>query len=132
MESLPLYLALNGAAALTVGLVAGLLLYRANLINGNVPGWHLLHSGGSARGILLIALAGMVRLLVLPPWQLAALVWLMVFFVWTSVFAMFIVATSGERGFGWNGSIANKLAYILYVVGTVAVFPAVFLLLNAL
>lgn len=127
MENLALHLAFHGALVLTVILVAGLFLYRAILRKGNVAGWHLLHAGGSGRGILLIALAGMIHLLVLPPLLLSAFVWLMVFFVWTSVLAMILVAITGEQGFGWSGSAANKTAYGLYVAGTVAVFPAAFL-----
>jgi hypothetical protein len=45
---------------------------------------------------------------------------------------MIIVAITGERGFGWFGSNANKLAYGLYAAGTVAVFPAFLLLIYGL
>jgi hypothetical protein len=45
---------------------------------------------------------------------------------------MIIVAVTGERGFGWNGTIANKVAYGLYLVGVVAVFPAALLLIFGL
>jgi hypothetical protein len=132
MDSLAIHLALHGALVLTVALVAGLLLYRSILRNGNVAGWHLLHSGGSGRGVLLIALAGMFQLIALPPSLLSALAWLMVFFVWTSVLAMSIVAVSGEHGFDWSGPASNKIAYGLYAVGVAAVFPAVLLLITGL
>jgi hypothetical protein len=132
METLAVHLAFHGAIVLAVILVAGLLLYRAILRKGNVAGWHLLHAGGSGRAILLIALGGMLHLLALPPLLLSAFVWLMIFFVWTSVLAMLLVAISGERGFGWNGSATNKTAYGLYVVGTAAVFPAAVLFIAGL
>jgi hypothetical protein len=41
MENLAVHLALHGALVLAVILVAGLLLYRAILRDGNVPGWQL-------------------------------------------------------------------------------------------
>ena len=132
MENLAVHLALHGALVLGVILVAGLFLYRAILRRGNAPGWHLLHSGGSGRAVLLLALAGALRWIALPAWQLALFAWLMIFFVWTSVLAMLIVAATGQHGFGWSGPASNKVAFGLYVVGTVAVFPAVFLLVAGL
>ena len=132
MEHLAVRLALHGALVLGVILVAGLLLYRAILRDGHVPGWHLLHSGGSGRAVLLLALAGALRWIALPAWQLTLFVWLMIFFVWTSVLAMLIVAATGQHGFGWRGPVSNKVAFGLYAVGTVAVFPAAFLLIAGL
>jgi hypothetical protein len=132
MEHLAVHLALHGALVLAVILVAGLFLYRAILRDGNVPGWHLLHSGGSGRAVLLLALAGALRWIALPDWQLTLFVWLTILFVWTSVLAMLIVAATGQRGFGWRGPFSNKVAFGLYVVGTVAVFPAAFLLVAGL
>ena len=132
MDKLAIHLALHGALVLTVSVFGGLLLHRAILKNKNVAGWHLLHAGGSARGILLIALAAIIHLPALPFWQLSTLTWLIIFFVWTSTLAMIIVALSGERGFGWFGSNTNKLIYILYVLGAIAVFPACMLLILGL
>ena len=132
MDTLAIYLALHGVAVLIVSVFGGLVLHRAILKNKNEAGWHLLHAGGSARGILLIALAAIIHLLALPFWQLSTLVWLMIFFTWTSMLAMIMVAVSGERGFGWFGSKSNKLIYVLYVLGAIAVFPACFLLIFGL
>jgi hypothetical protein len=132
MERLAIQLALHGAAILAVSLVAGLLLYRAILADGPVSKWHLAHSGGSGRGVLLIALAAAIHLTALPLWQVSVFVWLIVFFAWTSTLAMIIAAASGERGLGWRGSSINRLVYGLYFVGTVAVFPAAGILIVGL
>ena len=136
MDKLAIHLALHGAVVLTVSLFGGLFLYRAILKNKNEAAWHLVHSGGSARGIMLIALAAIIHLPALPLWQLSTLAWLMIFFTWASMLAMITTAVSGERGFGFFGSNTNKLVYILYVLGAIAVFPAclllIFGLLNAL
>lgn len=123
IEELKVILALNGVGVIIVSLVGGLLLYRAILKDGNATDWHLLHAGGSARGIMLLALAGMIHLPALSFWQLWTANWLIIFFVWTSTLAMILRAITGERGFGLSGSTANKLIYILYAAGTAAVFP---------
>ncbi len=123
MDKLAIVLALNGAAVLLVSLVAGLFLYRAILNNDREHGWHLLHAGGSGRGIMLLALAPVCRWVALPEWLLWTTAALIVIFAWTSTLAMILVALTGQRGFGWSGSSANRCAYALYAVGAVAVFP---------
>lgn len=132
MVKLAVFLALNGAVVLTIGIVGGLFLYRAILRKGNEAAWHLVHSGVSGRGVMLIALAAIIHLPVLPMLLLSALVWLVIIFTWTSTLAMFLVAVSGERGFRYNGSLTNRLVYILYVIGTIAIFPACLLLIVGL
>jgi len=123
MEKLAIHLALNGAAILTVSLVAGLFLYRSILGDKNVADWHLLHAGGSARGIMLMALAATIHLAALPEWQLWTAAWFIIFFAWASTLAMLLRAITGEAGFGYSGSIANKVTFVLYASGTATVFP---------
>lgn len=136
MDNLAIQLALHGSIVLVVSLISGLFLYADILKNKNKAAWHLSHAGGSARGIMLIALAAVIHLPDLPLWQVSTLVWLIIFFTWTSTLAMIIAAVSGERGLGFSGSITNKVVYVLYGVGVIAVFPAflllIFGLLNAL
>jgi len=130
MESLAPFLAMHGVLVLVVGFVAGLLLHRRIRLDAdNSPAWHLAHAGVSGRGVLLIALAGAVRWLHLPDAYVAACVWLMLFFVWTSVAAMVVAAATGTRGLTWSGSFLNRLVFALYVVGAIAVFPAAILLI---
>jgi len=132
MNQLAIHLALHGAIVLTVSIVAGLLLYGAILKSKDEAAWHLVHAGGTVRGVMLIALAAIIHLPVLPAWQLATTVWLIIFFVWTSMLAMIIAAISGDRGLGLSGSIANKLVYVLYGLGTIAIFPGCLLLILGL
>ena len=132
MNQLAIHLALHGAIVLTVSIVAGLLLYGAILKSKNEAAWHLVHAGGTVRGVMLIALAAIIHLPVLPFWQLSTAVWLIIFFVWTSMLAMIIAAISGDRGLGLSGSIANKLVYVLYGLGTIAIFPGCLLLILGL
>lgn len=132
VEALRLHLALHGLAVLTVSVVAGLILWRVLSRERNGADWHLVHASGSARGVLLIAMAAIVHLPALPPWLLAAVSWQLIFFVWTSLAAMIIRALSGERGFHANGSFANRSVFALYVAGTIALVPACVTLLAGL
>lgn len=133
MDKLAVYLALNGALVLTLSLLAGLALYGSILRQKHhVAAWHLVHAGGSGRGVMLLALAAIIHLPVLPPWQLTALAWLAIVFVWASMLAMILAALSGERGFGLSGSAMNRLIYVLYALGVVAIFPACLLLIYGL
>jgi hypothetical protein len=60
----------------------------------------------------------------LPLWELSIVAWLLIFFSRTSVFAMVIAAASSQRGLGFSGSNTNKVVFVPYLVGGVAVFPA--------
>lgn len=132
MDKLAIHLALHGALVITVSVLGGVVLYRSILRETNVADWHLLHAGGSARGIMLIALAAIIHLPALPPWQLTTLVWFIIYFVWTSTLAMLIRAITGEPGFEFSGSNTNKLVFLLYASGTVALFPGLFFLIVGL
>ena len=98
MDKLIVILALNGALVLTLSMVAGLFLYLAIKDDKEQAAWHLLHAGGTGRGVMLLALAAIIDYPALPLWQSASIAWLVIFFVWTSMFAMGIRALCGERG----------------------------------
>jgi len=132
MDTLATLLALHGAAILTISLFAGLFLYRTILGKGAEHDWHLLHAGGSGRGLMLFALAATIHLPALPAWLTWILAWLVILFAWASTLAMIITAVTGERGFGWSGTVTNRLTFGLYVIGTVAVFPAFLVLMIGL
>ena len=132
VDKLAIHLALHGAVVLVVSLCAGLMTYRAILNEERAAAWHLAHAGGTARGVMLIALAAIVRLPALPLWELSLVAWLLIFFTWTSVFAMVIAAATGQRGLRFSGSGTNKLVFVLYLVGGVAVFPASVVLIAGL
>jgi len=124
METLAIVLALNGAVIITGALVGGLLLWRsARDEHPRVLDWHLFHASVSARGIMLLALAATIHLAALPAWQLWAAAWLIIVFVWTSTAAMLLRAITGGKGFRFSGPVANKLTFLLYVLGSAAVFP---------
>lgn len=132
MGNLAIHLVLHGAMVLTVSLCGGLLLYRVLLKDKNPATWHLVHAGGTVRGVLLIALAAIIQLLALPLSQVSLFVWLMIISIWASMVAMILAAVSGERGLRLSGTITNKLVYLFYAVHIVTIFPALFLLIYGL
>lgn len=132
MDRLTIHLALNGAAILLVSLVGGLLLYRAILKQGRIADWHLVHAGGSARGVMLIALAATLHLPALTSWQLSMVSWFIIFFAWTSTLAMFLRAGTGELGFEFSGTVINRLIFLLYALGALTVFPGLALFIYGL
>jgi hypothetical protein len=82
MERLPVHLALHGGLVLVLSLVAGLLLHRSiRLGQPGVEAWHLAHAGDSARGVMLLAMAGAWRWLELPAGPRGILAGLLRFFV---------------------------------------------------
>ena len=129
MERLVLVLALNGALTLMASMAAGMMLYLAILRGREQPAWHLLHAGGTGRGVMLLALAALLEYASLPPALLEAAVWMIVFFVWTSMLAMATRALSGERGLRLEGGFANRLVWVSYALGSVTVFPGFALLI---
>ncbi len=122
MNKLSLLLALNGTIVLFVTMASGLWLSRAIIRDRPTNDWHLLHAGGTSRGIMLIALAATIHLPSLPSWQSWWAAGLIIVFVWTSILAMLVRAVTGESGFGFSGSIANKIVFLMYAIGTLAVF----------
>ncbi len=124
MQNLPVILALNGAAVLFISMLAGMFLYLAIVHAREQAAWHLLHAGGSGRGVMLLALAALVEYPALPPWLTTIVVWLIIFFVWTSMLAMSIRAVFGDRGLRFEGGFANRLVWVSYGAGALAVFPA--------
>ena len=132
MDQLVIVLALNGALVLMLSLFAGLFLYLAILNDRDPAAWHLLHAGGTGRGVMLLALAALIQYPVLPFWLASTAAWLIIFFVWTSMLAMGIRAIWGDRGLRLEGSFANRLVYISYALGTVTVFPGFALLIYGL
>ncbi len=132
MQQLAIFLALNGAMVLFISMVAGMCLYLAILGERDQAAWHLLHAGGSGRGVMLLALAALVDYPALPPWLLSLTAGLIVFFVWTSMLAMGIRAVLGDRGLRFEGGFANRLVWVSYGLGTIAIFPAFAILIYGL
>ena len=120
MDVLALLLALNGVAVLLYSSMVGLVLAR-NLHRGATSEhWHLLHAGGTSRGVMLLALAATIRLARLPETHLFLASGLIVFFVWTSVLAMTLRGLTGEKGFHPGGPLSSRAVFLLYAGGTLA------------
>jgi hypothetical protein len=132
MGPLTIHLVLHGVLVLLVSVLAGVFLWRVILKSDNEGPWHLIHAGGSVRGVLLIALGGVIQFLPLSPSLLTTFVWLMIVSIWASMFAMLIAAITGDRGLQNRGSNTNRLVYLLYGIHAVTLFPAFFILIYGL
>ena len=128
MDALRCFLAWNGVLVVFLAAAAGLVLYLNLIRNRDPHDWHVLHAGGTARGIMLIGLGGVIHLAALDPSQAAVAVGLVVVFVWASTLAMLLRALSGAEGFHFSGSFTNRLAFALYAIGAVSLFPGLALL----
>ncbi len=128
MDALPAFLALNGVLIVGVSSIAGLLLYKTLLAAEDPHDWHLLHAGGSARGVLLIALGGTIHLAHLSPGAMTLGAGLITLFVWVSTIAMALRGLYGQTGFSFKGALANRLGFVLYAVGVISVFPGLAIL----
>lgn len=123
LPNLDILLAFNGVVILFISLLAGLLLYRTLLRKEDPHDWHLLHAGGSGRGVMLIGLAAVIDLASLPAWLSWWASIAVIFFAWASTLAMVITGFTGEHGFRQQGPLVNQAAHALYVAGAAAVFP---------
>lgn len=132
MDQLVIILALNGALVLVISMIAGLFLYLSILNDRDPAAWHLLHAGGTGRGVMLLALAALIEIPALSDQLAAVSAWLIIVFVWTSMLAMGIRAISGDRGLRFDGPFANRLVYVSYGLGILAVFPGFALLIYGL
>ena len=120
MQNLSAFLAFNGAAVLLFSSLVGFALARSLHRGAVSEHWHLLHAGGTSRGVMLLALSAAIPFADLSASSLAWASGLVVLFAWTSVFAMFIRGMTGERGFHPRGSPANRAVFWLYAIGAVS------------
>ena len=82
--------------------------------------WRVVHAGGCMGGVMLLAVASVLRLVALPMWGQALLVALLGGGTYGLVAGMVIAAWTGERGLARGGSRANRVVHVLYLLGTVA------------
>ena len=128
MQTMAAFLALNGVLVVIVSSAAGILLYL-NLVRGEDPhDWHLLHAGGTARGVFLIGLGGTINITGLQDSVALLSAGLVVVFVWASTIAMVLRGITGETGFGLSGGSTNRIGFILYGIGVLSLFPGLIIL----
>jgi hypothetical protein len=121
-------IALHGLAVLFVGLLCGA-PYGAAIVGawGDEPvrAWKLAHMEGVQNGILLLALAGVSRWMVLGARQEAIVVWGAILAGWGNVLGAALGAITGQRGLAPEGPLANWLVFIAFMFGMWGVLIAV-------
>jgi hypothetical protein len=132
MEQLVIHSAVHGAVILMVGLVSGLPFARAIRSDHRVVAWRVVHSGGCMGGVMLLAVAGILKLVALPPWAVTLLIALLIAGTYLLVIGMVIGALTGDRGINAGGSPWNRTVHWLYGIGTVLALGGAILLLAGL
>jgi len=121
-------LALHGLAVLFLGLLGGA-PYGAAIVGGwgdePVRAWKLAHMEGVQNGILLLALAGAGRWMVLTARQEALAVWGATLAAWGNVIGATLGALTGARGLAPEGPLANWLVFVAFMFGMWGVLIAV-------
>ena len=111
---------LHGAVVLFVGLLCGAPMGSAiarNKPEPTVRGWRVAHSSLVAGGILLLAIAGVVSRLALPPAALVALVASFIAGSYAFCISLPLGAHLGVRGLSRDGSVLGGFVYVTNIVG---------------
>jgi hypothetical protein len=121
-------LTFHGLAVLFLGLVAGA-PYGAAIVGGwgdePVRAWKLAHMEGVQNGILLVALAGVSRFVVLGARAESVVVWGAALAAWGNVVGATLGALTGYRGLAPEGPLANWLVFVAFMFGMWGVLIAV-------
>lgn len=117
--SASLLLALHGSFILLAGLVGGLFFARAIKRSSGEVAWRVVHSGGCAAGVMLLAIAVPVQWVSLPAGMFPVMIWSVVSGTYLLVLGMFIAAIWRTRGIPGGGSHLNRLVSSLYGGGTI-------------
>ena len=121
-------LSLHGLLVLFLGLLCGIPFGTAIVSGwgeGAVRAWKLAHLEGLQNGILLIALAGASRWMILTARQQAIVRWGAILAAWGNVIGAVIGAVSGYRGLAPEGPLANWLVFVAFMFGMWGVLLAV-------
>jgi hypothetical protein len=114
-----LLLALHGSIVLLSGLVGGLFFARAIKRSSGEVAWRVVHAGGCAAGVMLLAIAMPIQWVSLPPVLELGLIWCLLLGTYLLVLGMFVGAIWRRRGIPGGGSGLNRLVSGLYEAGTV-------------
>lgn len=119
MTPLSLQFALHGAVLLMAGLAGGLFFARAIKQRRGEVAWRVVHAGGCAAGVMLLAIAVPSQWLDLGPAAKIALAIGLIGGSYVLCLGMYMAAIWGTRGIPGGGSVLNRLVSGLYGVGTV-------------
>lgn len=132
MEQSMIILAINGVLILTISLISGGWFANAITTKGNEVAWRVVHSGGSMGGIMLIAFASLLPLVVLPQWAETLFLCSITLSAWLFIIAMIAAAITGQRGLKPGGSLINRGVYYFYIIASILSLVGCGLLLKGL
>jgi hypothetical protein len=121
-------LTLHGLLVLFLGLLCGIPFGTA-IVSGwgddAARAWKLAHLEGLQNGILLLALAGASRWMLLSSRQQSIVVWGAILAAWGNVIGAAIGALTGYRGLAPQGPFANWVVFVAFMFGMWGVLLAV-------
>lgn len=121
-------LTLHGLLVLFLGLVCGI-PFGSAIVSGwgddAVRAWKLAHLEGMQNGILLLALAGASRWMILSARQQAIVLRGPILAAWGNIGGAVIGALTGYRGLAPQGPLANWLVFTAFMFGMWGVLVAI-------
>jgi len=121
-------LTLHGLVVLFLGLLCGV-PYGSAIVGGwgdeAVRAWKLAHMEGVQNGILLVALAGVGRFMLLTARGEAIVVWGATLAAWGNIVGAALGAVTGYRGLAPEGPLGNWLVFVAFMFGMWGVLLAV-------
>ena len=106
-----LLLVLHGAGILLLGLLSGLPAVAEEMAGTQPTTWRAAHGALLLAGVWLLASAGVLPLLVLPPRQRGALAWALLATGYAFTAAVLIQAVTGVRALSPQGSMSSWIAF---------------------
>ena len=127
-------LVFHGAIVFLAGLFIGF-PFGAAIVNeaaqSVIDAWQLAHLEGITNGLLLIAVGAVLGNSPLEKWQprnVLLVQWPLIVTGYANIIASTIGAVTGSRGVAATGPFSNWVVYLIFIVGVIAVFTAMFAL----
>ncbi len=121
MPNIDLQYILNGLINLMIGFLAGFPFAKAiKNKTGREVAWRVVHSGGSAAGVMLIAIGAIINRLEIGETLNKILCAGLIISTYLLVAGMVLAAKTGERGIGNDAASKNsnwKIINYLYAIG---------------
>ncbi len=117
----------HGAIVVLLGLIAGIpyAYVETGAIAGSARAWGSAHLQGLLNGMLVWAVAAVLRRLSLSDRQISMLEWSLLAMAYGNTVASTAAAAFGVRGLEFKGPAANVAVHLLFLVALVGAFAAV-------
>lgn len=124
-------LVFHAGAVITLGMLSGIPLAMSLLdyLSANPEDWKLSHMEGLVNGILMLAIAGAGKLLLLSSRQVKCLYWSIIFTGYSNALYGWARGFSGQSGMDFAPPIGNQIAALLGGLPITTAFIAISLIM---